>query len=92
MVANDDVYPVILPTARSRPSETPVLTHPALQRRSALRDRRPRAVRRHTGRVATRFAVLLTGDLVAIFCAGAYGASASPSAFLGQGPAREMLV
>jgi len=32
------------------------------------------------------------GDLVAIFCAGAYGASASPSAFLAQGPAREMLV
>lgn len=32
------------------------------------------------------------GDLVAVFCAGAYGASASPSAFLGQGPASEMLV
>lgn len=32
------------------------------------------------------------GDLVAVFCAGAYGASASPSAFLGQGPAREILV
>ncbi|NKI99174.1 pyridoxal-dependent decarboxylase, exosortase A system-associated [Novosphingobium sp. SG707] len=32
------------------------------------------------------------GDLVAVFCAGAYGASASPSAFLGQGPAREMMV
>lgn len=32
------------------------------------------------------------GDLVAVFCAGAYGASASPSAFLAQGPAREMLV
>lgn len=32
------------------------------------------------------------GDLVAVFCAGAYGASASPSAFLGQGPAREMLL
>ncbi|MXO59522.1 pyridoxal-dependent decarboxylase, exosortase A system-associated [Altererythrobacter salegens] len=32
------------------------------------------------------------GDIVAVFCAGAYGASASPSAFLGQGPAREMLV
>jgi diaminopimelate decarboxylase len=31
------------------------------------------------------------GDLVAIFCAGAYGASASPASFLGQGPAREML-
>ncbi|AKH41719.1 diaminopimelate decarboxylase [Altererythrobacter atlanticus] len=32
------------------------------------------------------------GELVAVFCAGAYGASASPSAFLGQGPARELLV
>ena len=32
------------------------------------------------------------GDLVAIFCAGAYGASASPANFLGQGPAQEMLV
>ena len=32
------------------------------------------------------------GDLIAVFCAGAYGASASPSAFLGQGPAAEILV
>ncbi len=32
------------------------------------------------------------GDLVAVFCAGAYGATASPSAFLGHGPAAEMLV
>ncbi len=32
------------------------------------------------------------GDLVAVFCAGAYGASASPAAFLGHGPAPEMLV
>ncbi|MBT2133905.1 pyridoxal-dependent decarboxylase, exosortase A system-associated [Croceibacterium sp. LX-88] len=32
------------------------------------------------------------GDLVAIFCAGAYGASASPFTFLGQGPAHEKLV
>ncbi|MGV3510573.1 MAG: pyridoxal-dependent decarboxylase, exosortase A system-associated [Novosphingobium sp.] len=32
------------------------------------------------------------GDIVAIFCAGAYGASASPAMFLGQGPASEMLV
>jgi diaminopimelate decarboxylase len=32
------------------------------------------------------------GDLVAIFMAGAYGASASPAAFLGHGPALEMLV
>lgn len=32
------------------------------------------------------------GDLIAIFLAGAYGASASPATFLGQGSAREMLV
>ena len=32
------------------------------------------------------------GDLVAVFLAGAYGLSASPQAFLGHPPAREMLV
>jgi diaminopimelate decarboxylase len=32
------------------------------------------------------------GDLVAVFQAGAYGASASPAQFLGHGPAIEMLV
>ena len=32
------------------------------------------------------------GDLVAVFCAGAYGATASPAMFLGQGPAAELLV
>jgi len=32
------------------------------------------------------------GDLIAVFCAGAYGASASPAQFLGHGPAPEMLV
>jgi diaminopimelate decarboxylase len=32
------------------------------------------------------------GDLIAVFCAGAYGATASPSAFLGHGPASEMVV
>ncbi|WP_321324124.1 pyridoxal-dependent decarboxylase, exosortase A system-associated [uncultured Parasphingorhabdus sp.] len=32
------------------------------------------------------------GDIVAIFCAGAYGASASPANFLGQGPAAELLL
>lgn len=32
------------------------------------------------------------GDIVAIFCAGAYGATASPANFLGQGPAKELLV
>jgi diaminopimelate decarboxylase len=32
------------------------------------------------------------GDVIAIFQAGAYGATASPQAFLGHDPAREMLV
>lgn len=32
------------------------------------------------------------GDIIAVFMAGAYGASASPSAFLGHGPAREILL
>ena len=32
------------------------------------------------------------GDLITVFCAGAYGASASPANFLGQGPAAELLV
>ncbi|MCP9223069.1 pyridoxal-dependent decarboxylase, exosortase A system-associated [Erythrobacter sp. LQ02-29] len=36
--------------------------------------------------------VAQVGDLVAVFCAGAYGATASPAQFLGQGPAREILV
>jgi exopolysaccharide biosynthesis polyprenyl glycosylphosphotransferase len=71
MAADDDFYPVIFPSVRSRPSETSVLTRPALQRRTALTERRTHAVRRHTGRVATRFAVLLSGDLVAILIARA---------------------
>jgi diaminopimelate decarboxylase len=33
-----------------------------------------------------------TGDIIAVFMAGAYGASASPSGFLGHGPAREILL
>lgn len=32
------------------------------------------------------------GDIVAVFCAGAYGATASPTQFLGHGPAAEVLV
>ncbi len=32
------------------------------------------------------------GDLVAVFCAGAYGLSASPQSFLSQAGAREILV
>lgn len=69
--ANDEVFLVTMPSTSPRSAGTLVLDRPALQRRWALRDRRPRAVRRHTGRVATRFAVLLTGDLVAILLARA---------------------
>src|SRR4051812_29671293 len=58
-------------SSSSRTSEAKVLPHPALRRRTALRDRRPDAVRRHTGRVATRFAVLLLGDVLAILLARA---------------------
>jgi diaminopimelate decarboxylase len=36
--------------------------------------------------------VAQVGDVVAIFCAGAYGATASPANFLGQGAAREVMV
>lgn len=32
------------------------------------------------------------GDVIAVFMAGAYGATASPAAFLGHGPAREILL
>ncbi len=40
--------------------------HAALQRRFALHARRPQKVRSHTIRVATRFAVLVIGDLMAV--------------------------
>lgn len=66
MATDDESVPLTFPSMGSHSPPTPVLTHPALQRRSALRERRPQAVRRHTGRVATRFAVLLVGDVVAI--------------------------
>src|SRR4051812_17279376 len=71
MSSDDEPPTMILSSAPSRSSEAKVLPHPALQRRSALRERRPQAVRRHTGRVATRFAVLLLGDIAAIFIAQA---------------------
>ena len=60
-----------IPSAIAQPIETGVLAYPGLERRSALRDRRPRALRRHTTRVATRFAVLVAGDIVAILLARA---------------------
>src|SRR5438067_9518046 len=67
----DEGQPLMIFTSAPSTSEARVLARPALQRRSALRDRRPRAIRRHTGRVATRFAVLVLGDAVAIFLARA---------------------
>jgi len=63
--------PAILSSAPLISSEAKVLPYPGLQRRTALRERRPHAVRRHTGRVATRFAVLVLGDIVAILIARA---------------------
>ena len=67
MAANDDRYAMTLPSTTS--TDTGILTHPALLRRNELRERRPRAARRHTGRVATRFAVLFSGDLLALLLA-----------------------
>ncbi|MCX8475724.1 MAG: pyridoxal-dependent decarboxylase, exosortase A system-associated [Sphingomonas sp.] len=45
-------------------------------------------------RLADRVALPMArvGDVIAIFASGAYGASASPSAFLGHPPVRELLV
>jgi exopolysaccharide biosynthesis polyprenyl glycosylphosphotransferase len=57
------------PSAIPQPTGTGILAYPGLERRSALRDRRPRALRRHTARVATRFAVLVAGDITAIVIA-----------------------
>jgi exopolysaccharide biosynthesis polyprenyl glycosylphosphotransferase len=71
MHGDDDANPMMLTSSPSRSAEAKILSHPALQRRSALHERRPYAVRRHTGRVATRFAVLVAGDIVAIFLARA---------------------
>jgi exopolysaccharide biosynthesis polyprenyl glycosylphosphotransferase len=58
-------------STRTIGTEAIVLPHPGLRRRTALRERRPFALRRHTGRVATRFAVLVAGDVVAIVLARA---------------------
>src|SRR5436190_10227140 len=71
MADDDPPQLMILSSAPSRATEAKVLTHPALQRRTALRERRPQAVRRHTGRVATRFAVLVLGDIAATLLARA---------------------
>src|ERR1700741_1428078 len=63
--------PIPIGSARAVPSDNTVLKLRGLERRSALLDRRPRALRRHTTRVATRFIVLLAGDIVGILLARA---------------------
>jgi exopolysaccharide biosynthesis polyprenyl glycosylphosphotransferase len=60
-----------IPSAIPQLNESGILGYPGLERRSALRDRRPVALRRHTARVATRFAVLVAGDVIAILLARA---------------------
>ena len=80
-----------------RPAAAPQLSG---RHRQPLR-RRPRRKRPSSAACARRSTCWPTrsmlpraevGDLVAIFCAGAYGLSASPQAFLSQPEAREMLV
>src|SRR6266566_6345226 len=66
MRGHDPLFPVTVSSTGLFSPEPSALARPALQRRWALRDRRPSAARRHTGRVATRFAVLLAGDVIAI--------------------------
>jgi exopolysaccharide biosynthesis polyprenyl glycosylphosphotransferase len=98
VTAHDDRYFVTPPLVRARSADGPVLVHPALYRRDALRERRPSATRRHTGRVATRFTVLLAGDLVAVLLARvvalwlmnetAFGAAALPGTPLISGGTR----
>ena len=77
--------PVTREKTSTRLLRHPVLTSPALQRRSVLRERRPVAVRRHTGRVATRFLVLLCGDVLALVVARVLLLSLSDAAVLRTG-------
>jgi len=58
----------LLPATPHVPKTSPG-AHAALERRALLRDRRPQAVRRHTGRVTTRFAILVSGDVAALLLA-----------------------
>jgi len=98
LTGNDDSELMTTPALRTKSADAQVLVHPALHRRDALRERRPLAVRRHTGRVATRFAVLFAGDLVAILVARAtalwvlsetsFGAAALPDSPLVTGGTR----
>ena len=54
-------------TSSPGPAVNPVGTGSPLHVRTRLRERRPVSVKRHTARIATRFAVLLAADATAIF-------------------------
>ncbi|HVF95120.1 MAG TPA: pyridoxal-dependent decarboxylase, exosortase A system-associated [Sphingomonas sp.] len=72
-------YPVALAGAvDAEPAETVSIVGPLCTPLDRLADR-------------VALPVAAVGDLVAIFLAGAYGASASPAAFLGHPPAAELL-
>lgn len=61
--------PISVIPANTVQSDDGILRLRGLERRSELLDRRPQALRRHTTRVATRFAVLLVGDILGILLA-----------------------
>lgn len=63
--------PLSIVSPRAATGDNSVLKMRGLERRSELLDRRPMALRRHTTRVATRFAVLLASDVVGILLARA---------------------
>src|SRR3982751_5932202 len=64
-----------MPSAITQAPDSRMRSYPGLERRTELRERRPRALRRHTARVATRFAVLVVGDAIAIVLARALALS-----------------
>ena len=61
----------------------------ALNVRTRLRERRPVSVKRHSARIATRLAVLLTGDIAAILVCQLFAALAATGSILGAGMASQ---
>jgi hypothetical protein len=60
-----------------------------LRVRTRLRERRPVSVKRHSARIATRFGVLLVGDIAAIIICELLSAVAAESSVLGKGIASQ---
>ncbi|HEU4880000.1 MAG TPA: exopolysaccharide biosynthesis polyprenyl glycosylphosphotransferase [Gemmatimonadaceae bacterium] len=60
-----------------------------LRTRTRLRERRPVSVKRHSARIATRFGVLLMGDIAAIIVCELLSAVAAQSSVLGRGIATQ---